>query len=60
MWGGFEELARNCAGDYKRARGRQSENADEWQYHRNGQARMTIVGASQCARTLDFQVGDVG
>jgi oxalate decarboxylase len=35
-------------------------NADEWQYYIEGKARMTIVATGNRARTMDFQVGDVG
>ena len=35
-------------------------NADEWQYYLSGSARMTIIGTGARARTMDFQVGDVG
>lgn len=35
-------------------------NADEWQYHISGQARMTVFGSGGRARTMDFQAGDVG
>jgi oxalate decarboxylase len=35
-------------------------NADEWQYYIAGQARMGVFGASEDARTFDFQAGDVG
>ncbi len=34
-------------------------NADEWQYYITGKGRMTIIGASSTARTMDFQEGDV-
>jgi oxalate decarboxylase len=36
------------------------QNADEWQYYIQGEARMTIVGTGQRARTMDFAAGDVG
>jgi oxalate decarboxylase len=35
-------------------------NADEWQYHISGQARMTIFTSGGRARTMDFHAGDVG
>ena len=35
-------------------------NADEWQYHISGQARMTVFTSGGRARTMDFQAGDVG
>jgi oxalate decarboxylase len=35
-------------------------NADEWQYHIAGQARMTVFTSGGRARTMDFQAGDVG
>ena len=35
-------------------------NADEWQYYISGQARMTVFGAENNARTFNFQAGDVG
>jgi oxalate decarboxylase len=34
--------------------------ADEWQYYVSGKGRMTIFEASNSARTMDFQEGDVG
>jgi oxalate decarboxylase len=34
--------------------------ADEWQYYIEGEARMTVFGAEQKARTFDFRGGDVG
>lgn len=36
------------------------QNADEWQYYISGKARMTVFAASERARTMDFQKGDVG
>ncbi|HTU33715.1 MAG TPA: cupin domain-containing protein [Candidatus Acidoferrum sp.] len=36
------------------------QNADEWQYYIAGKARMTVFGAQQRARTMDFQKGDIG
>jgi oxalate decarboxylase len=35
-------------------------NAAEWQYHLQGEARMTVFGAAGKARTFDFSRGDVG
>jgi len=35
-------------------------NADEWQYYISGSARMTVFASDGRARTMDFQVGDVG
>ncbi len=35
-------------------------NADEWQYHISGQARMTVFTTGGRARTMDFHAGDVG
>jgi oxalate decarboxylase len=35
-------------------------NADEWQYYLSGEARMTVFGAKNNARTFNFQGGDVG
>src|SRR3981081_3893749 len=35
-------------------------NADEWQYYIAGKGRMTVVSTGNRARTMDFQVGDVG
>jgi oxalate decarboxylase len=35
-------------------------NADEWQYYISGNGRMTVVATGNRARTMDFQVGDVG
>jgi oxalate decarboxylase len=35
-------------------------NADEWQYYISGQARMSVFGAENNARTFNFQAGDVG
>jgi oxalate decarboxylase len=35
-------------------------NTNEWQYYIEGQARMGVFGASDQARTFDFQAGDVG
>ena len=35
-------------------------NADEWQYHISGQARMTVFTSGGRARTMDFHAGDVG
>jgi oxalate decarboxylase len=35
-------------------------NADEWQYYISGKARMTVVATGNRARTMDFQMGDVG
>lgn len=34
--------------------------SDEWQYYVSGKGRMTIFMASSRARTMDFQMGDVG
>jgi oxalate decarboxylase len=36
------------------------QNADEWQFYIGGRARMTVVGAGERARTMDFETGDVG
>src|SRR5882762_4963487 len=35
-------------------------NADEWQYYIAGKGRMTVVSTGNRARTMDFQMGDVG
>jgi oxalate decarboxylase len=35
-------------------------NTNEWQYYIEGQARMTVFGASGQARTFDYRTGDVG
>jgi oxalate decarboxylase len=35
-------------------------NNNEWQYYIEGQARMTVFGASGQARTFDYRAGDVG
>jgi oxalate decarboxylase len=35
-------------------------NADEWQYYIAGKGRMTVVATGNKARTMDFQMGDVG
>ncbi len=35
-------------------------NADEWQYHLEGSARMTVFAAEGRARTFDYRAGDVG
>jgi oxalate decarboxylase len=35
-------------------------NADEWQYHMEGQDGMTVFNADARARTFDDQAGDVG
>lgn len=35
-------------------------NVDEWQFYISGQARMTVFGSEGCARTYNFQAGDVG
>jgi oxalate decarboxylase len=35
-------------------------NADEWQYYIEGKGRMTVFATGGRARTLDFEVGDVG
>jgi oxalate decarboxylase len=35
-------------------------NADEWQYHISGQARMTVFASGGKARTFDYRAGDVG
>lgn len=35
-------------------------NADEWQYHIAGEARMTVFAAAGKARTVDYHAGDVG
>lgn len=36
------------------------QNADEWQYYIQGQARMTVFFNGSKARTADFNAGDVG
>lgn len=36
------------------------QNADEWQYYISGKGRMTVFAASERARTMDFEKGDVG
>ncbi|MGH9744417.1 MAG: cupin domain-containing protein [Candidatus Acidiferrum sp.] len=35
-------------------------NADEWQFYISGKARMTIFATGGRARTMDFEMGDVG
>jgi oxalate decarboxylase len=35
-------------------------NADEWQYYIGGMGRMTVFATGGRARTMDFEVGDVG
>jgi oxalate decarboxylase len=35
-------------------------NADEWQYYIAGKGRMTVFATGGRARTMDFQMGDVG
>lgn len=35
-------------------------NADEWQFYISGEARMTVFGAQNNARTFNFQAGNVG
>jgi len=35
-------------------------NADEWQFYMAGKGRMTVFATAGRARTLDFEVGDVG
>ncbi|AIF83230.1 bicupin, oxalate decarboxylase family [Candidatus Nitrososphaera evergladensis SR1] len=35
-------------------------NTDEWQYHLEGTARMTVFAAEHNARTFDYGPGDVG
>jgi len=35
-------------------------NTDEWQYYIEGEARMSVFGASETARTFDYRAGDVG
>lgn len=35
-------------------------NADEWQYYMSGKGRMTVFATGGRARTLDFEIGDVG
>jgi oxalate decarboxylase len=35
-------------------------NADEWQYHVAGQARITVFASGGAAQTFDYQAGDVG
>jgi oxalate decarboxylase len=35
-------------------------NADEWQYYMAGKGRMTVFATGGRARTLDFEIGDVG
>jgi oxalate decarboxylase len=35
-------------------------NADEWQYHLAGQARMTVFASGGAAQTFNYQAGDVG
>jgi hypothetical protein len=34
-------------------------NADEWQYYKQGSARMTVFNTGPQANTTDFQAGDV-
>ncbi len=35
-------------------------NADEWQFYISGKARMTVFATGARARTMDFEMGDVG
>jgi oxalate decarboxylase len=35
-------------------------NASEWQYYITGKGRMTVFGAVESARTMDFNTNDVG
>jgi oxalate decarboxylase len=35
-------------------------NADEWQYHIAGQARMTVFASGGAAQTFNYRAGDVG
>src|SRR5271154_5301238 len=35
-------------------------NADEWQYFISGKGRMTVFATGGRARTMDFEIGDVG
>jgi len=35
-------------------------NADEWQYYFSGKGRMTVFATGGRARTMDFEIGDVG
>jgi oxalate decarboxylase len=35
-------------------------NADEWQFFISGKARMTVFATGARARTMDFEMGDVG
>ncbi len=35
-------------------------NADEWQFYISGKARMTVFATGGRARTMDFEMGDVG
>ncbi len=35
-------------------------NADEWQFYISGNARMTVFATGGRARTMDFEMGDVG
>jgi oxalate decarboxylase len=35
-------------------------NADEWQYYFGGKGRMTVFATGSRARTMDFEIGDVG
>jgi oxalate decarboxylase len=35
-------------------------NADEWQFYISGKARMTVFTTGGRARTMDFEMGDVG
>ena len=35
-------------------------NADEWQYYFGGKGRMTVFATGGRARTMDFEMGDVG
>ena len=35
-------------------------NADEWQYYRQGSARMSVFNTGPHANTTDFRAGDVG
>lgn len=36
------------------------QNADEWQYYLSGKGRMTVLATGGRARTMDFEMGDVG
>jgi oxalate decarboxylase len=35
-------------------------NADEWQFYFAGKGRMTVFATGERARTMDFEMGDVG